>query len=74
MKRSSLFGLGLVAVLVIAFFSYIGAKNTMVAKRNDVQAQFSQIDTQLQRRADLIPNLVSTVMGNWTARSAACWP
>ncbi len=63
MKRGTLFGLGLVAVLVIAFFSYIGAKNTMVAKRNDVQAQFSQIDTQLQRRADLIPNLVNTVKG-----------
>ena len=63
MKGGTLFGLGLIAILIIAFFSYIGAKNTMVAKRNDVQAQFSQIDTQLQRRADLIPNLVNTVKG-----------
>ncbi len=63
MKRGSLLGLGILAILVIAFFSYIGAKNTMVAKHNDVQAQFAQIDTQLQRRADLIPNLVNTVKG-----------
>ncbi len=63
MKRGTIVGLGLVVVLVIAFMSYIGAKNTMVAKHNDIQAQFAQIDTQLQRRADLIPNLVSTVKG-----------
>jgi LemA protein len=43
--------------------NYVSTKNTMVAKRNDIQAQFAQIDIQLQRRADLIPNLVSTVKG-----------
>ena len=63
MKRGTIVGLVLVVVVVIAFMSYIGAKNTMVAKHNDIQAQFAQIDTQLQRRADLIPNLVSTVKG-----------
>ena len=63
MRRGTLVGLGLVVVVVLAFMSYIGSKNTMVAKRNDIQAQFAQIDTQLQRRADLIPNLVNTVKG-----------
>ncbi len=63
MKRGTFVGLGVLAVIVIAFFSYIGSKNTMVAKHNEVQAQFAQIDTQLQRRADLIPNLVNTVKG-----------
>ncbi len=63
MKRSSIIGLIVVAVVVLGFFSYFGAKNTMVAKHNEVQAQFAQIDTQLQRRADLIPNLVNTVKG-----------
>ncbi|RRA49787.1 LemA family protein [Acidipila sp. EB88] len=63
MKRGTLGILALVAIVVIAFMSYIGSKNTMVAKHNDVQTQFSNIDTQLQRRADLIPNLVSTVKG-----------
>ncbi len=63
MKRGSILGLALIAIVVIGFMNYIGSKNTMVAKHNDIQAQFSQIDTQLQRRADLIPNLVSTVKG-----------
>ncbi len=63
MKRGTLAVVALVAIVIIAFMSYIGSKNTMVAKHNDVQAQFAQIDTQLQRRADLIPNLVNTVKG-----------
>ncbi len=63
MKRGSLVGIALIAVVVIAFMSYIGSKNTMVSKHNEVQQQFAQIDVQLQRRADLIPNLVSTVKG-----------
>ena len=63
MKRGTIAVVALVAVVLIAFMSYISSKNTMVAKRNDIQAQFAQIDTQLQRRADLIPNLVSTVKG-----------
>ncbi len=70
MKRGSIVGLVIVAVIILGFFNYVGAKNTMVAKRNDVQAQFSQIDTQLQRRADLIPNLVSTVKGYATHEQA----
>ncbi|ADV83356.1 LemA family protein [Terriglobus saanensis] len=60
-------GLGLVAVLLIgAVFiggSYISAKNTMVQKDQAVTAAFSEIDVNLQRRADLIPNLVATVKG-----------
>jgi LemA protein len=63
MKRGSILGLGLIAIVVIALLNYVSAKNTMIAKHNDIQAQFAQIDTQLQRRADLIPNLVSTVKG-----------
>ena len=63
MKRGTIAVIVLVLVVVFGFMSYIGAKNTMVAKHNDIQAQFAQIDTQLQRRADLIPNLVSTVKG-----------
>ncbi len=70
MKRGTLAGLVVLAVVVIAFLNYVGAKNTMVAKHNDVQAQFAQIDTQLQRRADLIPNLVSTVKGYATHEQA----
>ena len=53
----------LILVLLLAGGSYVSAKNQMVAKDQNVQAAFSEIDVNLQRRADLIPNLVSTVKG-----------
>ncbi len=52
--------LGVVAVLVLWF---IGVYNALVQLRNKVKNQFSQIDVQLKRRFDLIPNLVETVKG-----------
>ena len=67
MKRGLLVGIGLVGVIVVAallvFGSYISAKNQMVAKNESVKASWSQVDIVLQRRADLIPNLVATVKG-----------
>ena len=53
--------LGLLAVLL--FGQYISVKNTLVTKNEDVKAKWSQVDIALQRRADLIPNLVETVKG-----------
>jgi LemA protein len=51
-------------VIVLAFFGqYIGVKNQLVAKDQTVKAAWSQVDIVLQRRADLIPNLVETVKG-----------
>jgi LemA protein len=48
-----------VAVLLVAFFVY--GYNRLVRLRNEVNTGWSNIDVQLQRRADLIPNLVETV-------------
>jgi len=49
---------------VLLFFGqYIGVKNTLVTKNEAVKAAWSQVDIVLQRRADLIPNLVETVKG-----------
>ena len=48
-------------VLVAGFGSYVSAKNQMVAKNEAVKSAWSQVDIVLQRRADLIPNLVETV-------------
>jgi LemA protein len=53
----------IVLLLVVGFSSYVGAKNQMVTKNEAVKAAWSQVDIVLQRRADLIPNLVETVKG-----------
>jgi LemA protein len=42
---------------------YVGRRNQMVVKSQAVEAQWHQVDVDLQRRADLIPNLVETVKG-----------
>ena len=52
--------LAIVAVLVIWF---IGAQNKLVNLEENVKLEFSQVETTLQRRSDLIPNLVETVKG-----------
>jgi LemA protein len=53
----------IVLLLIVGFSSYVGAKNQMVTKNETVKAAWSQVDIVLQRRADLIPNLVETVKG-----------
>jgi LemA protein len=53
----------IVVLLVVGFSSYIGARNQMVTKNEAVKSAWSQVDVVLQRRADLIPNLVETVKG-----------
>ena len=53
----------IVLVALLGFGSYASAKNQMVQKDQRVQSSFSDIDIDLQRRADLIPNLVATVKG-----------
>lgn len=53
----------LVIIVLAVFGSYVGAKNQMVAKNEAVKSAWSQVDVVLQRRADLIPNLVETVKG-----------
>ncbi|NLY18665.1 MAG: LemA family protein [Clostridiaceae bacterium] len=50
-------------IVLIIVFSGVGAYNNLVAKSENVETQLSQIDNQLQRRNDLIPNLVETVKG-----------
>src|SRR6185437_2898864 len=54
----------ILALVVFAVFgSYVSAKNQMVAKNEAVKSSWSQVDIVLQRRADLIPNLVETAKG-----------
>jgi LemA protein len=60
-------GLGIVGVflvvLLFGFGSYVTAKNHMVQLNEDVNQSYSQMDVVLQRRLDLIPNLVASVKG-----------
>jgi LemA protein len=54
-----------VLVLLLLLFGgkYVGIRNDLVTQRETVSAAWSQVDVALQRRADLIPNLVETVKG-----------
>jgi LemA protein len=55
-----------VVILVIALLlgsMYVSRRNEMVVKRETMNTAWSQVDVVLQRRADLIPNLVETVKG-----------
>lgn len=53
----------LLGLLVVVGLAVIGIYNNLVTLRNRIENAFSQIDVQLKRRADLIPNLVETVKG-----------
>ncbi len=53
----------IVLIALICFGQYVGVRNTLVTKNESVKAAWSQVDIVLQRRADLIPNLVETVKG-----------
>jgi LemA protein len=56
----------LVVVAVIALLvggAYVSSRNQMVTKNESVKSAWAQVDVVLQRRADLIPNLVETVKG-----------
>jgi LemA protein len=54
---------GFIVVGFLAFGWYIGGYNTAIKKDEQVKAAWAQVDNQLQRRNDLIPNLVNTVKG-----------
>ncbi len=50
-------------IVLLCFGQYVGVRNSLVTKNEAVKAAWSQVDIVLQRRADLIPNLVETVKG-----------
>lgn len=52
-----------IAIIVIILLWFVITYNSLVGLRNRVKDQWAQIDVQLKRRADLIPNLVETVKG-----------
>lgn len=67
MKKGCLVGVGilgvLVLVLIVAALAVQSTYNDIVAKEQEVNQQWAQVENVYQRRADLIPNLVATVKG-----------
>ena len=63
MKKWQIVLIVLAVLAVVAVSSYVGARNNMVRKQEQIKQTWSQVDVVIQRRADLIPNLVATVKG-----------
>jgi LemA protein len=63
MKKGLVVLIVLVVIALILGSSFISRRNQMAIKREAVNAAWAQVDVVLQRRADLIPNLVETVKG-----------
>ncbi len=60
----NLIGFGLVVLIIVIFFTIIIAVyNSLIKLQNGVEGAWSQINVQLERRSDLIDNLVETVKG-----------
>ena len=61
-RSKVLIGIGAVfLVVLLAVFWFFGTRNYLVSLKEQVEMQQSQIETTLQRRSDLNPNLVATV-------------
>lgn len=63
MKKSNIILIGVIAVVLLIAISLVSGYNGMVSKEENVESALSNLDVMLQRRADLIPNLVNTVKG-----------
>jgi len=63
MSKFAIVFITIAVLILLCVGKYISVKNTLVQKNEAVKASWSQVDIVLQRRADLIPNLVETVKG-----------
>ena len=62
--KGALIGLAVIVVLALILGgSLMGSRNELITERESINGAFAQVDTALQRRNDLIPNLVETVKG-----------
>ena len=63
MSKTVIVLITIVVLILLSVGKFISVKNTLVEKNEAVKTSWSQVDIVLQRRADLIPNLVETVKG-----------
>lgn len=61
--RKKMIGIAIIVVIVLAFLWAIAVYNGLIRLKNRVDEAWSDIDVQLKRRYDLIPNLINTVKG-----------
>ncbi|MCK9274673.1 MAG: LemA family protein [Syntrophales bacterium] len=63
-KRNFIIVIAILVILIVSFYSFLkGSYNSFVSMDESVKASWAQVENQLQRRYDLIPNLVETVKG-----------
>ena len=70
MKTNTIILISVVAVLVLAFLWGMSGYNGLVSSQENVNSQWANVESQYQRRSDLIPNLVATVKGYATHESS----
>lgn len=70
MKKNTIILISVIAVVIISFFWGISSYNSLVTLRENVNSQWANVESQYQRRSDLIPNLVQTVKGYATHESS----
>jgi len=63
MSKTAIVLITILVLILLSIGKFVSVKNTLVAKNEAVKTSWSQVDIVLQRRADLIPNLVETVKG-----------
>src|SRR6266480_4466400 len=63
MSKFAIVFITIAVLILLSVGKYISVKNALVQKNESVKTAWSQVDIVLQRRADLIPNLVETVKG-----------
>ena len=70
MKKNQIILLSVLGVIILGIFWGISSYNGIITLQENVNSQWANVESQYQRRADLIPNLVSTVKGYATHESS----
>ena len=63
MKKTTAILIGVLVIILLMAGFFVSSYNGIISAEEEVDAQFAKVETQLQRRFDLIPNLVETVKG-----------
>lgn len=70
MKKSAIIWIVIAVVIVIIGLSALSSYNSLVSMKEAATAQWQQVETQYQRRLDLVPNLVASVKGSMKQEQA----